>query len=203
MPQYESRITLATPRLGAEEGVGKTTKKKNTKKLQPRASVYRLDYPDPGPALSGGDRQDREKKNQTNKQKRPPQPSTERVGSVGRKKENAGTKLPSPVRQGTPQTLTLRFRKSHNHLRRKTLMERRRKHQKQPKEKDPGPKTQKLPETVQGEEPRGPKNCRARRRREKQLTTAAPRESSTLLWIPRENAGFVDQQAPRTSFGPR
>ena len=36
-----SQLTLATPRLGAEEGVGRTTKKKktNTKNLQSRASV--------------------------------------------------------------------------------------------------------------------------------------------------------------------
>ena len=32
-------ITLAAPRLGAEEGVGRTTKKTNTKNLQSRASV--------------------------------------------------------------------------------------------------------------------------------------------------------------------
>ena len=34
-----SHITLAAPRLGAEEGVGRTTKKTNTKKLQSRAPV--------------------------------------------------------------------------------------------------------------------------------------------------------------------
>ena len=34
-----SQITLSAPRLGAEEGVGWTTKKTNTKKLQSRASV--------------------------------------------------------------------------------------------------------------------------------------------------------------------
>ena len=33
-----SRITLATPRLGAEESVGRTTKETNTKNLQSRAS---------------------------------------------------------------------------------------------------------------------------------------------------------------------
>ena len=50
------------------------------------------------------------------------------------------------------------------------------------------PKTQKLPEIIQGEEPRKPENCRARRRRESQLTTAAPLESTTLRWTPQENA---------------
>ena len=76
-----------------------------------------------------------------------------RGGGRTQKNNNAGTKLPSPVRQGTPQTLTLRFRKLQNHFRRKTPITRRRKHQKQPKEKTPGPKTQKLPEKIQGENP--------------------------------------------------
>ena len=65
---------------------------------------------------------------------------------------------------------------------------RRRKRQEQPKEKNADPKTQKLPETIQGEETRKPENYRTRRRRESQLTTAAPLESSTLRWIPRKNA---------------
>ena len=34
-----SQITLAAPQLGAEEGVGRTTKKTNAKNLQSRASV--------------------------------------------------------------------------------------------------------------------------------------------------------------------
>ena len=50
------------------------------------------------------------------------------------------------------------------------------------------PNTQKLPEVIQGGEPRKPKNCRARWRRESELITAAPLESSTLRWTPRENA---------------
>ena len=78
------------------------------------------------------------------------------------------------------------------------------KHLKEPKEKDEDlktqkaqgatqgensdPKTQKLPEIIQGGEPRKPENCRALRRRESQLITAAPLESSTLRWTPRENA---------------
>ena len=119
-----------------------------------------------------------------------------------KKNNNVGTKLSSPVRQGTPQTLTLRSRKHQNHLRRKALITRRRKHQKHPKENNPGPKTQKLPETIQGEKPRKPENCRARRRRESQLTTAAPLESSALSWIPRGNAlasWTCRHQEPRTA----
>ena len=50
------------------------------------------------------------------------------------------------------------------------------------------PKTQKLPEIIQGGEPRKPQNCRARRRRESQLITTAPLESSTLRWTLGENA---------------
>ena len=38
------------------------------------------------------------------------------------------------------------------------------------------PNTQKAREVIQGGEPRKPENCRARRRRESQLITAAPRE---------------------------
>ena len=34
-----SQITLAAPRLGTEEDVGRTTKQTNTKNLQSRASV--------------------------------------------------------------------------------------------------------------------------------------------------------------------
>ena len=70
------------------------------------------------------------------------------------------------------------------------------------KGKDTDRKTQKAPETIQGENPRKPENCRARRRRESQLTTAAPRESSTLRWIPRGNAlasWTCRHQEPRTA----
>ena len=63
---------------------------------------------------------------------------------------------------------------------------------------------QKLPEVIQGGEPRKPENCRARRRRENEPITTAPLESSTFRWIPpRERAGYVNLQAPRTSYGPR
>ena len=34
-----SQITLAAPRLGVEEGVGRMKKETNTKKLQSRASI--------------------------------------------------------------------------------------------------------------------------------------------------------------------
>ena len=47
------------------------------------------------------------------------------------------------------------------------------------------PNTQKVPEVIQGGEPRKPENSRAKRRRESQLITAAPLESSTLRWTPR------------------
>ena len=89
---------------------------------------------------------------------------------------------------------------------------------KQPKEKDedlktqktqgttqgenPYPETQKRPQTNQGEEPIKPENCRARRRRESQLSTVGPLESSTMRWIPRENALATwncRYQEPRTA----
>ena len=50
------------------------------------------------------------------------------------------------------------------------------------------PNTQKVPEVIQGGEPRKTENSRARQRRESQLITAAPLESSTLRWTPRGNA---------------
>ena len=50
------------------------------------------------------------------------------------------------------------------------------------------PNTQKLPKVIQGGEPRKPENYRTRRRRESQLITAVPLESSTIPWTPRENA---------------
>ena len=79
---------------------------------------------------------------------------------------------------------------------------RRRKRLEQPKEKNSDPKTPKLRETTQGEEPRKSENCRARRRRESQLTTASPLESSRLRWIPRSNAlasWTFRHQEPRTA----
>ena len=61
----------------------------------------------------------KKKSDQTNKSNHL-EPGTERGGSIGRKKTQE-PKLPSLIRQETPQTLTLKFRK----------------HQKQPKEKNP------------------------------------------------------------------
>ena len=90
--------------------------------------------------------------------------------------------------QETLPTLTLKFRN--------TLSNPRRKDEDLKTQKAPGatqggnsdPKTQKLPEVMQEGEPRKPENCRAQRRRESQPITAAPLESSTLRWTPRENA---------------
>ena len=49
------------------------------------------------------------------------------------------------------------------------------------------PKTQKTPGATRGENSDlMTQKVRARRRRESQLTTAAPLESSTLRWTPRE-----------------
>ena len=75
-----------------------------------------------------------EKNKQANAQTKGTTSSPALSGGVGRTKETAGTKLPSPIRQETAQTLTLKFRK----------------HQKQPKEKNPHLKMQKIPETTQG-----------------------------------------------------
>ena len=63
------------------------------------------------------------------------------------------------------------------------------------------PNTQKLPEVIQGGNPEN-QNCRARRRRQSQLIAAAPLESSTLRWTPRENALATltcRHQKPRTA----
>ena len=77
----------------------------------------------------------------------------------------------------------------------------RRKHQEQPKEKTQIPRRRTTRNNPR-EEPRKPENCRARRRRESQLTTAAPLESSALSWIPRGNAlasWTCRHQEPRTA----
>ena len=132
----------------------------------------------PGPALSGG------------------------IGKT--RKKNARTKLPSPIIKETLQTLTL---KTPKHLKEPKEKDEDLKTRKAPgasqrenadpkTQKRPGatqgensnPKTQKLPGVIRGEEPRKPENCRARWRRGSQLITAAPLESSTLRWTPRENA---------------
>ena len=126
-------------------------------------------------------------------------------GSVGQeKKKNARTKLPSPITQETLQTLTLKFRNTLRNPSRKMKISRRTKPRGTTPRENADPKTQKrpgatqgensnantqkLPEVMQGGASRKPENCRARRRRESQLTTAAPLESTTLRWTPRENA---------------
>ena len=79
--------------------------------------------------------------------------------------------MPSPIRQGTSQTLTLKFRK----------------HQKQPKEKNPEKR-----KTV--ERGGGVKSTNHGH---------ASRFIYVTLDSPRERAGSVDLEAPRTSYGPR
>ena len=108
----------------------------------------------------------KEKHKQTNKRSHP-DPSTE--WGVGRKKENAGTKLFSPIRPETPQTLTLKFRK----------------HLKQPKEKGLDHETQKTPETTKGEKPRSQdeattrNNPRRKTQKHGKLSSAAAVSKST------------------------
>ena len=78
----------------------------------------------------------RKRKRKTNKQTKGTTSGPALIGGVGRtRKKNAGTKLPSPITQGTLQTLTLKIPK----------------HRKQPKETDEDLKTRKRPGTTQGE----------------------------------------------------
>ena len=116
-PSMSSQITLAAPQLGAEEDVGRAgTKKKHAKTTIPCLNLAaRLPRPWPSTELGG-------------------------VGRTGKKHTHththtARTNMPSPIRQETPQILTLKFRK----------------HRKQPKEKNLDLKTQKIPETTRGE----------------------------------------------------
>ena len=95
-----SQITLAAPRLGAEEGVGRTTKNTNTKNLQSRASVEWPDYPDHGPALSGGVGSTKKK---SIKQKGLPRVSTERGGSVGQEKKSKEPSFPAQPHNRRPK----------------------------------------------------------------------------------------------------
>ena len=110
-------------------------KKTNKKNLQSRASVERPDYPDPGPALSGGGRQDGEKKSKQTNKRDHPGPSTERGGSVGRKKRKRRNQSAQP-----------------NHTRGASNPDPKiPKHLKQPKDKDEDVNMQKTPGTTQGE----------------------------------------------------
>ena len=99
-----SQITLVAPRLGAEEGVGRTTSKTNTKNPQPRAYVSRPDYPDHGPVLSGGGRRDGRKANRQVSRDHPG-PSTERGGQLDKIKIIRTNQAASPITQETLQTL--------------------------------------------------------------------------------------------------
>ena len=99
-----SQITLAAPWLGAEEGVGRRTKKNEHEK----PAVPCLCYPDHGPVLSGGVGGTEEKHTDEQKGTTPGPALSE--GSVGQEKKKARTTLPSPITQETLQTLTLKFR---------------------------------------------------------------------------------------------
>ena len=199
-----SQLTLAAPRLGAEEGVGRTTKKSEHEKTTVPCLCLAARLPRPWPRTEWGGRRDGKKANRRAKRNHPG-PSTERGGGRKRKKKkNARTKLPSPITQETLQTLTLKFRNTFRNPRRKyeDLKTQKAPGTTQRENADPktrtrpgatqgvhsNPITQKLPEVVQGGEPKKPENCRARRRRESELITAAPLESSTLRWTHRENA---------------
>ena len=189
-----SQITLAAPRLGAEDGIGRTTKKN----VHEKPTVPCLSLADrlPRPWVEGT-----EEEKQTNEQKGTT-PGPALSGGVGRTRKK--THEPSCPPQ--------------SHKRRPKPDMKIPKHLKQPKETDedlntqkaPGatqgenanPKTQKLPETIKGGEPGKPENCRARRRRESQLIMAAPLVSSTLRWPPerkrwlREPAGIKNLAWP-------
>ena len=97
-----SQITLAAPRLGAEEGVGRTGKK------------------------------------EANKSRDHPEPSTERGGSVGRKKAKRRNQTAQPSQTRNALNPDLKIQKTPEPL----------------KEKDTDHKTQKAPEITQGEKPR-------------------------------------------------
>ena len=127
-----SQVTLAAPRLGPEEGVGRTTNKTNTNNLQSRASVYRPDYPDHGPVLSGGVGGTEEK--QTYEKIETNQGPARSQGSVGQEKKrtNQATQ-PNHARDAPNPAIKVP------------------KHLKEPKEKDEDLKTQKAPGTTQRE----------------------------------------------------
>ena len=90
--------TLAVPRLGAEEGVGRMKEETNTKTPQSRALIQWLDYPDHGPALSGGGRQDGKKRSKQTNERDHPEPITER-GGVGRTKNKQTKKRSNQTAQ--------------------------------------------------------------------------------------------------------
>ena len=181
-----SQITLAAPWLGAEEGVGRTTKKNEQEKPTVPCLSLTARLPRPWPSTEWRGSAGRKKKSKQTSKRDYPGPSTDRGGSVGRKKKKRRNQAAQPNHTKDAPNLDIKLPK----------------HLKQPKEKNSDPKAQKLPETTQGEEPIKPENCRVRRRRESQLITAASLESSTLRWISRENAlasWTYRHQEPRTA----
>ena len=93
-----------------------------------------------------------------------------------------------------------RRRKHQEQPKEKTQVPRRRKHQEQPKDKSQIPRRRNYQKQSKGKN--SEKSCRARRQCESQLTTAAPLESSTLRWTPRENVlatWTYRHQEPRTA----
>ena len=152
MPQLSGPITQTMAQYSVGGSAGRAKKIKNVQKETT-----------PGPALSGGGRQEnKQTKKRTSQASQPnhtrdaPDPDIKNPEThYVTQGENSDPKTPKAP--GTTQG------------------------------ENSNPKTQKLREIIQGGEPRKPGKCRARRRRESQLITAAPLESSTLRWTSREN----------------
>ena len=197
-----SQITLAAPRLGAEEGIGRTTKKNEHEKPLVPCLCLAARLPRPWPRTEWGGRRDGRK--QTDEQKGTTPGPALSEGSVGQEKikrtnqaaqpnhardtPNPDIKIPKHLKEPKEKDEDLKTQKAPGTTQRENADPETQKRPGVTQGVNSNRNTQKVPEVIQGGEPREPENCRARRRRESQLITAAPLESSTLRWTPRENA---------------
>ena len=82
-----SQITLAAPRLGAEEGVGRTTKKNEQEKPTVPCLCLAARLPRPWPRTEWGGRRDGRRKAHKQPKRDHPGPSTERGGRWDKKEK--------------------------------------------------------------------------------------------------------------------
>ena len=137
-----SQLTLAAPRLGAEEGVGRTTKKNEHEKPTVPCLCLAARLPRPWPRTEWGGSAGRKKSKQTSKRDNPG-PSTER--GVGRTRKNIKrtNQAAQPNHARDTPTLTLKFRNTLRNPRREMKISRCRKHQETPKEETQIPRRRK------------------------------------------------------------
>ena len=144
-----SQLTLTAPRLGAEEGVGRTTKKNEHEKPTVPCLCLAARLPRPWPRTEWGGSAGRKKSKQTSKRDNPG-PSTER--GVGRTRKNIkrtnqaaqpnhardtpnpDIKIPKHLKEPKEKDEDLKMQKAPGNTQRGNADPKRRKGRKQPKE---------------------------------------------------------------------